>query len=460
MQINKQASIKITSDGQEILATTTLSLNDLQKNGVAWCEPIKGLSTDSSPLLRIGTYLNVATICRESGLLAEELGVLRRAAREFGQQIGDIGSRIQALSAHNGIEPVLPAGWSVVSFDRDAQGFKSLAGIEGNVYADFWHPGARFGGLIGTPELDSLPKNETLDNVSFHICWKGALIATVPAVVDAMHTIAWVTNHPSGGAMPIEVHFSTPEFDRVEIYKVVLAYLNWLTKHYGASQFLIMERPEDKFALYRSIIKKGRVYSAELWDRPIVNLGVDAERLYAGIRKSYKSSINWCAKNLVMEYLSGEALTNEKMNYVYSSIQNLHKELLEKYADGMTTELFMHPMLMCKADKGEVAIARTADGVPWGLTVSTWDGGIGYYALGGSRVLQGKNTGHFIVYDAILRAKERGLETYVMNRFFPASVALNRMQPKIMSDRSFNIAFFKRGYSDDTEFVNVYSVLS
>jgi hypothetical protein len=161
-----------------------------------------------------------------------------------------------------------------------------------------------------------------------------------------------------------------------------------------------------------------------------------------------------------VEYVSGEAITNEKAKYIYGVIQDLHKALIEKYTDGMTTELFMHPVLMCRIGNGEVAITRTADGVPCGLTVSTYDGGIGYYALGGSTILQGKNVGHFVVYDAILRAKARGLQTYVMNRFFPASVSLSKVQPKIMSDRSFNIAFFKRGYSDDTEFINVYNVLA
>jgi hypothetical protein len=459
MQNNKQASVRIRANGQEASVTTVLSLEDLDKNGVAWCEPVKALIDEPNPLKRLGTHLNIATICRENDRRVAEIGILRRVAREFGREFGDVTSRIQALLPHDQIMPDVPSGWFIVSVDHDEPRFKSLVGIDGNVYADFWHPGAKFGGLTGTLGLDTLPKNPTLDNVSFHVCFNDEIVATVPVVVDATHTAAWVTNHPSSGCMPIEVHFANTKLDRAEVCKVVIIYLKHLAKRYGASQFTLMERPEEDFALYKNIIKRARSYSAELWDRPIVDLRPEKNKLFSGIRKSYKSNINWCAKNLVIEYLTGDEITNERARYVYSVIQDLHKELIEKYSDGMTTELFMQPILMCRVGKGEVAIAKTADGIPYGLTVSTYDGGVGYYALGGSRTLQGRNVGHFIVYDAILRAKARGVEKYVMNRFFAASVSLNRMQPKIMGDRSFNIAFFKRGYSDDTEFVNVYNVL-
>lgn len=460
MQIKEQASIRIVDNGRDVSVTTALSLDDLQKNGLAWCEPVKALAAQPDAFVRLGTYLNIAAICRQSALPVEEIGILRRVAREFGRQCADVTPRIQALLPHDEIAPDLPAGWSIVAVDRDEQRFKSLAAIEGNVYANFWHPGAKLGGLPGTLGLDALPGNAALDNVSFHVCLNNVVVATVPAVVDATHTLAWVTNHPSSGPMPIEVHFAQPDQDRTEACKVIVAYLRHLAKRYGASQFSIMERPDEQFTLYRAIIKKARAYSAELWDRPVVDLRASHERIYAGIRKSYKSNINWCAKNLTVDYLSGDAITNEMTMYIYSVIQDLHKELIEKYSDGMTTDLFMHPLLMCRIGNGEVAITRTADGVPWGITVTTWDGGVGYYALGGSRTLQGKNVGHFIVHDAIQRAKARGLQTYVMNRFFPATVSLNQTQPKLQCDRAFNIAFFKRGYSDDTEIVNVYHVLS
>jgi hypothetical protein len=456
---NKKASIQITANGQVVSVTTTLSLEDLNRNGVAWCEPVKALTNASTSIFRLGTYLNIATICRENNRPIDEIGVLRRVAREFGREVGNVTSRIRELLQHDQILPELPVGWTIVSVDRDEQHFKSLAGIEGAIFANFWHPGAEFGGLLGTPGLDALPKNPALDNVSFHVCFNDAIVATVPVVINWKHTVGWVTNHAAADALPIEVHFTDATLCRSDAYKVVVIYLKDLLRRFGGRQFTIMESPGDNFTLYKTIIKRSRTYSAEVWNRPIVDLRVENERLFSGIRKSFKSSVNWCSKNLVVEYLTGDEITDEKARDVYNLIQDLHKDFIQKYGDGMTTELFMRPILMCRNQQGEVAITKTVDGVAYGVTISTYDGGVGYYALAGSRVLQGRNVGHFIVHNAILRAKARGLEKYVIDRFYEASLSLNGTQTKLMEDRLFNIIFFKRGYSDETEFVHVYNVL-
>ncbi|WP_233804013.1 hypothetical protein [Paraburkholderia sp. HP33-1] len=459
MEINKQATIQINANGESVSITTSLSLDDLDRNGIGWCEPIKALESQPSNLVHIGTYLNIAQICLESGRLIERLGVLRRVARQFGRQLGDVSQQIDLLAGSGLPMPDLPAGWSVEAIDRDERQFKALACIDGPVYSNFWHPGARYGGLAGTPGLESLQPPPALDNASFHVCFNGAVVATVPVVVDATHSAAWVTNHPTSGYMPIEVHFSDAKANRSDVYKVVVAYLKHVTKAFGASQFAIMEPPSDHFALYKQILKKARWYSAQIWDRPYVDLTLSDSELISGIRKSYRSHINWCARNLVVEYWSGDQITSEKTREIYSVIQEVKSEMLAKYADGMTLELFMHPILMCRVGKGEVAIARTTDGVPYGVTVTTYDNGVAYYAIGGSKVLDGKNVGHFILYDAIKRAKAKGLRRYLMNRLFPSSVSTDKTNIKLTVERNINITFFKRGYSDDCEFVNVYNVL-
>jgi len=463
MEKNTQSTIKIDANGQSASVTTSLSLDDLDRNGVGWCEPVQALQAEASPLVHIGTYLNIAQICLENGRLLEALGVLRRVARQFGRQLGNVSQRVEAL-ANGGLPmPELPTHWSIVAVDRDEARFKALAGIDGPIFSNFWHPGAKFGGLAGTPGLEGLAPDQTLDNASFHVCFKGAVVATVPVVVDATHTAAWVTNHPSSGYMPIEVHFTDAhadgQIDRRDVYKVVVAYLKHLTRVFGASQFAIAEPPSDNFALYKQILKKARSYSAQIWDRPYVDLTLPDAAVFSGIRKSYRSHINWCAKNLTVEYLSGDQIKGEKANEIYAVIQEVKSDMLAKYTDGMTLELFMHPILMCRNGKGEVAITRTPQGAPVGVTVTTYDNGVAYYAIGGSKVYEGKNVGHFVLYDAIMRAKAKGVRRYLMNRLFPASVATDKAAVRLMVERNITITFFKRGFSDDCEFVNVYNVL-
>ncbi|BCF98829.1 hypothetical protein PPGU19_033980 [Paraburkholderia sp. PGU19] len=457
-QATNQCSIQINADGQTVSVTTILSLEDLDKNGVAWCQPVKELNAQSAPLTRLGTYLNIANICRECNRPGDEIGILRRAAREFGNRVTEILSRLDVLSQVGLPLPEMPAGWSIVSVDRDESQFKLLAGIGGNIYSSFWHPGAKLGGLAGTPGLEALGTKAGIDNASFHICFNGAVVATVPVVIDSTHSAAWVTNHPSSGCMPIEVHFVDASQDRDEAYRGIVAYLKHLSRHFGVANFTIMEKPEEKFGLYKQIIKRARNYSAEIWDSPYVDLRVKESGVFAGTRKSYKSIINWCAKNLVVEYFTGDEITDDRITYFFRVIQDLHEELIARYTDGMTTELFMHPILMCRNGQGEVAISKAADGVPYGITVTTYDNGVAYYALAGSKKINGRNVGPYIVYDSLLRAQAKGMNKYVMNRFFGASVSLSQGNVKVMGDRSFNIAFFKRGFSDDCDFLNVYTV--
>ena len=339
METHKQSTIRIDANGESVSVTTALSLDDLDKHGIGWCEPVKALQSEANPLVHIGTYLNIAQICLESGRLVEKLGVLRRVARQFGRNLGNVTQRIEAL-ANGGVPmPELPTGWSIVAGDRDERAFKALAGIAGPIYSNFWHPGAPYGGLMGTPGLEGLAPDPALDNASFLVCFKGALVATVPVVVDATHTAAWVTNHPSSGYMPIEVHFANGETDRSDVYKVVVAYLKHLAKAFGASQFAIMEPATDNFALYKQILKKARTYSAQIWDRPYVDLTRCESELFAGVRKSYRSHINWCRKNLTVEYLSGDQIRGEKANEIYRVIQEVKSEMIAKYTDGMTLEL-------------------------------------------------------------------------------------------------------------------------
>lgn len=460
MDNGKQATIRIEANGESIPVTTTLSLDDLDKHGIGWCEPVKALKSQRNPAFHVGTYINIAQVCRENGRYVEKLGVLRRLARQFGRDLGDISHRIANLCDGKVPMPEFPAGWSVVAIDREEARFKELAGIERSVRADFWHPGAKLGGLAGSPAIDVLSPRSSLDNASFHVCFHGAVVATVPVAVDDTHTLGWITNHPSSGCLPIEVHFEPACTDRHATYKVVVIYLRYLARSFGADQFTIAEPPQDDFALYKQIIKNARLYATEIWDRPYVDLRQDDARLFAAVRKSYKSNINWCASHLTVEYLSGADLTDAKINEVYDTMQDLHRNIIAKYGDGMTAELFLHPVLMVRGGEGEVAIARTPDGAAHGITVTTDSGGMAYYALAGSRPIERRDVGHFIVYDAIRRAKGRGMTKYVMNRLFGPSVALKSMDAKVSAERSSSIAFFKRGFSDDCDFVNIYHVFA
>lgn len=457
-ELVKQHSFQIIDNGEVFVVSTILSLDDLDLNGVANCQPVKQLDGQENKIFRLGTYMNIAEICKENGRMVDEIAALRRVEREFSSQFKDVATRIESIKELVATMPKMPAGWSIVAYNQEPENFRILANIKGDVYSDFWHPGAKLGGLLGTIGLAVVDKQRGIDNLSFHVCKNERVLATIPTVVDATHTLAWVTNHPSSGPMPIEVHFIDKNVDRNTVYKMVYLHLNHLLRNFGAKNFIIMEHPENQFILYRYLVKKAKYYSAEIWDRPYVDLSYNEKTLFSKVRKSFKSNINWCTRNMVTDYFTGTMITDQMMRYFYEVIQDLHKELLEKNTDGMTYDLFMHPILMCRNGMGEVAITRTYDDIPYGITVTTYDGGIAYYALGGSRKLNGRDVGHFIVFDSLIRAKSNGMSKYILNRFFSASISLKNMNSNILEERAINLTFYKRGYSGDCEFINVYNV--
>jgi hypothetical protein len=228
---------------------------------------------------------------------------------------------------------------------------------------------------------------------------------------------------------------------------------------FGAKQFVIRESDRERMSLYRRLVS-ARIFSAEMWDRPYVQLAdCSEEQIFADVRKSYKSHINWGRYNLVMEYLSGDQLTAAMVGRVYQNIQTCHHKLIQTFGDGMSQEMFTAPMAMCQMGKGEVAIATTQGGGMCGVTVVTDAGGISHYALGGSVPQENKNPGQFIVYDSILRAKARGSLRYIVNREFAAPLSIDQLQMKVLSRHDTNLTFFKRGFSDLTETMSVYKVL-
>jgi hypothetical protein len=201
------------------------------------------------------------------------------------------------------------------------------------------------------------------------------------------------------------------------------------------------------------------MFSAEMWTRPVVRLSdVDDKEIFARVRNRYKPHINWGRGNLVMEYLSGDQVSSAKIDEVHELLNQCHEKLIQKYGDGMTKSIFMPPMVMCQMNKGEVAIARTKDGVACGVTVVTDAGGISHYALAGSIPQQNKNPGQFIAYDSILRAKARGAQFYHMNREFAAPVSIDGLELKVQSEHETKLMFFKRGFSDWLETFSVYKV--
>ncbi len=453
------ARVQLTSDGEMREFATSVDLDDIGRNGVAWSQPMrKPYSGKAGGMERLATLLNIASVCRDHGKMRDELAALRMATRMTGGRFDLVNQRVAQCAVAHAPAQAANGALAIVSFEAERERFEDLIGSTA-ISNNFHHPGAEFLGLKGIGGRLLLPPDPSVDNVSFAICRGATRLAVVPCVIQRDDTISWVASFLPSGGIPIVIHFDEAAREHDAILDVVMRHLNELLMSFGAKQVVIREPFPERMLLYRTLGLSG-TFSAEIWDRPVVQLANRSEEhIFAKVRNSYKSHINWGRSNLAMEYLSGDHLTEATVGRVYRTIQDCHQELIQRYGDGMSQEMFRAPISICQMGRGEVAIATTRSGTVCGITVVTDEGGISHYALGGSVPQQNKSPGQFIVYDSILRAKARGSLRYHVNREYAAPVSIDQLQTKVLSRHDTNLTFFKRGFSDQVETMNVYKVL-
>jgi len=452
------AKIQLALGDQTREFETSVDLDDIERNGVAYSQLLRRPFPGREAWVeRLATLLNIATVCHDASLWQEELAALRMARRMAGGAAALIDTRIAENLSRNPDAATYEGGLRIVSYSTEPRAFETLVGSTaiGNNVA---HPGAEFHGLTGSDGQLLLPPQPLVDNVSFAVCDGDERLAVVPCIIQGDDTISWVAIHLPVGGVPINIHFDLPPRNERKVLQVIVEHLGRLLRTYGATHYVIREPFGESRLLYNAL-GLSSTFAAELWDRPVVPLdGVSEDEIFAGVRKSYKSHINWGKTNLVMEYLAGDQLTHTRVQEVHDLLDRCHEKLIQEMGNGMTESIFMPPMVMCQRKHGEVAIARTKDGIACGVTVVTEAGGISHYTLGGSIPQQNKNPGQFIVYDAMLRAKARGSRCFHVNREYAAPVSMHGLQPRIQSVHDTNLIFFKRGFGGHLETFAVYKV--
>jgi hypothetical protein len=449
---------KFALGGVERNIATAFSRIELESLPLLQWSALCAIRANAEPAFRVGTYLNIINASRDAGRNLDALAAVRRLDRETHAAMptlatfdGSLQGQLTEDLSH------LLARWSVVHSWRDPEKFNELIGHRGPLYCNYLHPGAPYGGILGAWGLPNNAARQGLQNASFHVLRDGRLFATVPLVADANHVLGGVTNHPAVGCLPAEICFASDAPPSTGEVRSIVAHVLHVGRLFGAESVLLGE-PMDGRMLIEAAFDASHLYSCEIWTRPMVDLEQDEPTISSGVRKSYRSLINWGKNNLRMEYLTGGVLTDEALRNLYRTIQTLHTDIIGKFGDGMTTELYMFPMIACRDGRGEVALARDAQGEVVGMIVTSDECGVAYYALSGATKSQGKSVGHFLLFDAIVRARRRGNRQYALNRHFPAPVAVEGDGLFIRVERHRHLVFFKSGFSDDRNRLVVYRV--
>ncbi|NNM91898.1 MAG: GNAT family N-acetyltransferase [Candidatus Eremiobacteraeota bacterium] len=446
----------ITINGVPFEIKVALSFDDIDANGVAWCEPVRALIAKPEDSVRLlGTLVVIAAICRDSGRLEEAFGALRMARRMANTPIHSIdGSIANLLGELRPLEATSKA-YEIISYDSEPNRFMGHLKVS-RIYESIYHPGLPYGGLLGIVGYEPCVKPISVDNLSFHVIRQDRIVATVPLLVYADHVGSWVRWVEGMPGMPVEINYADHVPERHEINNVIATHLVSLARRYSIRELLFQSVPNDGASLARALGRRFR-YSAELWDRPIVDLTLENDLLFKDVRKSYKASINWGMRNLRMEYLSGSMLDDIEKARVYSLFRTCQADMYAHFGDAFSRQLFDEALHMCTHGSGEVAISYELDNSVCGVVISSDAGGKSYYALGGSRVVEGRRSpSHWLVYNAIQRAKVRGNREYHLGRLFGAPISVSGYATRIMSKREIDVSFFKHGFSERSDLRYVY----
>jgi SAM-dependent methyltransferase len=444
--------------------TTVVTLEDLDSNGIGCCEPVRRLFATglihSDPIESLGVFLALANICRSNGRALDELAALRSARRiaprpQFTEPIRAILERCHRVVRFDPSERT--AGYTIVARDVSHKEFEARSNghltCENMYYAIPPYRDVTSAG-IDPPIVDGY------DNLSFHVCRGDTLVATVPVIVDANSVARWEAFVPNFGHIPARVHFTDDCDDPRKTVDVILEYLYFLMRAHGARGALLQEPSMEKMHLYRALFKED-IFSAELWTQPEIDLRVPEADIFRNVRTSYKSQINWCRQNLSVEYFSGERLDDATAESLLAILRACHQKVVEKAnVDMLSTEKFMLAVAMCRAGRGEAAIARDLAGDACAIVIATDTGENSYYTLGGQLQLGNKSPGDFIVFDSILRAKQRGMRRYHTDALKPAPMHIEGDLLWIDPLEWKPNQFFKSGFSDALEVAYCYRIPS
>ena len=188
--------------------------------------------------------------------------------------------------------------------------------------------------------------------------------------------------------------------------------------------------------LGRSLHAAGAVPRLSLCAR--VDLEAPLEAITSNIRKSYRSLINWGKRSISLTYVNRDNPDFDMFNLY----QELHQRIAGRITRPQTSWDIMFETIA--GGGGELSLGRDASGGLISATLVIDGGGVSQYSSGVyDRKHFDKPIGHWPLYDAILRARSRGMSLFELGEIPAAGTA---------SDKEVSIGHFKRGFAGRLDF--------
>lgn len=167
----------------------------------------------------------------------------------------------------------------------------------------------------------------------------------------------------------------------------------------------------------------------------VMDLSKDETDLRKGLRKSYKSLINWGKRSFNMTYLNKDNPDADLFEHFITFYNKVAGQSV--HSDATWQALFQ----LITQGRGEISLAFDQEYQLVAGSAFIDEGGTCLYFIAAyERDRFDKPIGHWPVFNASLRAKERGNKWFDLGEFYAAG-------EKTEKDRS--IGFFKKGFTDE-----------
>ena len=212
------------------------------------------------------------------------------------------------------------------------------------------------------------------------------------------------------------------------VLRAAADYLRQTTRH---AKYWLIQEPigESASPVGEFLLSEGAAPSVV--PQAVVDLSLSTDEIYRHVRKSYRSLINWGRKNISLSYVNDETTDGVE----FDAFQAFHHQVAGKVTRSQESWDVMYEHV-CRGN-GELSLGRLDDGslvsavlLMQGRTDVVYSSGVF------DRTKFDKPLAHWPVYNALVRAKERGK---VICTLGPVPSGANATKTEL------DIAQFKRG---------------
>ena len=222
------------------------------------------------------------------------------------------------------------------------------------------------------------------------------------------------------------------------VLKTALERFHVAGREHGSTACVIDDSPlgTSTSRLGRFLHSAGAVPRLDL--RAVVNLEPSPEEIIAHVRKGHRYGINWGKRSITLSYVNAD----NPDPVMFSKYRTFHKRIAGRVTRPQASWDIMYETIA--GGSGELSLGHDNAGSLVSATLAIDGDRVSQYSSAVyDRARFDKPLGHWPVFDAILRARKRGMSYFDLGDIPAAGTG---------SDKALSVAKFKRGFVDSLDF--------